>query len=202
MRAKLASRQKMRISGGKARGILLDVPQGIDGLRPATDFLREAVFSSIGERIFGTAALDLFAGIGCYGLEALSRGAESCIFVEINHLAAAAIGDNAKKIKKAAAADFEVAVLCCDVFQWIKTCDRKFDVIFVDPPYAVVESMGSELLLSLEKILENSEQARIVLEVPGAHSAETPANIVELRRLGRIGHSRQPNALIYGKKQS
>ena len=73
----------MRISGGKARGIPLRVGKTV-GLRPASEANRERLFSSIGEKITNCMILDLFAGSGSYGLEALSRGAKSATFVEKN----------------------------------------------------------------------------------------------------------------------
>ncbi|MDR2629268.1 MAG: RsmD family RNA methyltransferase [Puniceicoccales bacterium] len=190
----------MRITGGKARGILLTVPSGVEYLRPATDFLREAVFSSLGPRMQGTFVLDLFAGIGSYGLEALSRGADACVFVENNHLAADAIENNIKNVRKSAARNFTGKIFCQDVFLWAETCDVKFDIIFIDPPYNMVENRGQELLATFAQFLKSSEESRMVIEVPGLYKMNTPDGIVEIRRLGRIGHSRQPNALIYGKK--
>ena len=83
----------MRISGGVARGIPLVVPKG-DAVRPATDGMRQAVFSSLGARVPGAHFLDLFAGSGSYGLEALSRGAAGGIFVEKNVKAAACVRQN------------------------------------------------------------------------------------------------------------
>src|SRR5436189_4564553 len=71
----------MRISGGVARGIPLRVPKG-DAVRPATDGIRQSVFSSLAARVAGARFLDLFAGSGAYGLEALSRGAAGGTFVE------------------------------------------------------------------------------------------------------------------------
>jgi 16S rRNA (guanine966-N2)-methyltransferase len=71
----------MRISGGLARGIHLATPKG-EAVRPATDSLRQAVFSSLGDRVVGARFLDLFAGSGSYGLEALSRGADGGLWVE------------------------------------------------------------------------------------------------------------------------
>src|SRR3954471_22722366 len=73
----------MRITGGVARGIPLALPKG-DSVRPATDALRQAVFSSLAARVPGARFLDLFAGSGAYGLEAFSRGAEGGVFVEKN----------------------------------------------------------------------------------------------------------------------
>ena len=83
----------MRISGGGARGIPLAVPKG-DAVRPATDGMRQSVFSSLGARVVGARFLDLFAGSGGYGLEALSRGAAGGVFVEQNAKAAACVRQN------------------------------------------------------------------------------------------------------------
>ena len=83
----------MRISGGLARGIELSVPKG-DAVRPATDGMRQAVFSSLGPRVAGARFVDLFAGSGAYGLEAFSRGASGGTFVEQNAKAAACLRKN------------------------------------------------------------------------------------------------------------
>src|SRR2546422_8173799 len=88
-----AGRGIMRISGGVARGIPLVVPKG-DAVRPATDGALQAVFSSLGARVTGARFLDLFAGIGAYGLEALSRGTAGGGFVEQNPKAAARVRQN------------------------------------------------------------------------------------------------------------
>jgi 16S rRNA (guanine966-N2)-methyltransferase len=191
---------QMRITGGKARGIPLTVPNGVEYLRPATDFLREAIFSSLGTKTQGAFVLDLFAGIGSYGLEALSRGADACVFVENNRLAVDAIENNIRGVKKSAARNFNAKVFCQDVFVWAETCDVKFDIIFIDPPYNMVENRGEELLATFSQFLKPSEGSRVIIEVPGLYKMNTPNDIVEIRRLGRTGHSRQPNALIYGKK--
>jgi 16S rRNA (guanine966-N2)-methyltransferase len=192
----------MRITGGMARGILLDVPNGAEFLRPATDFLREAVFSSIGHGVRKAFVLDLFAGVGSYGLEAISRGADACIFVEKNRLAVDSIGNNVKRVKKAVATDFSTRIFCQDVFAWSETCNAEFDIIFIDPPYGMVETRGGELLTTWSKFLKNSENSRIVMEVPGSFDVGMPPGTVELRRLGRQGNSRQPNAIVCGKSEA
>lgn len=89
----------MRITGGLARGIVLRVPGG-DQVRPATDAMRQAVFSSLGARVAGATFLDLFAGAGGYGLEALSRGAASGVFIEKNAAAAACLRQNLAAVRK------------------------------------------------------------------------------------------------------
>src|SRR3954454_24471036 len=89
----------MRISGGAARGITLVTPKG-DAVRPATDGMRQAVFSSLGARVAGARFLDLFAGSGAYGLEALSRGAIAGTFVEQNGKAVACLRQNIAAVCK------------------------------------------------------------------------------------------------------
>src|SRR6186713_1475308 len=91
--------ETMRISGGGARGITLAVPKG-DAVRPATDGMRQSVFSSLGARVTGARFLDLFAGSGGYGLEALSRGAAGGVFVEQNARTAGFIRDNLTAVCK------------------------------------------------------------------------------------------------------
>jgi 16S rRNA (guanine966-N2)-methyltransferase len=83
----------MRIAGGLARGIVLKSVKN-DRLRPPTGYLREAIFSSFGDCVVGSRFLDLFAGTGSYELEALSRGANSGVFVESNREVAVAIEEN------------------------------------------------------------------------------------------------------------
>src|SRR5882724_13627781 len=94
----------MRISGSVARGIPLAVPKG-DAVRPATDGMRQAVFSSLRGRVSGARFLDLFAGSGAYGLEALSRGAAGGVFVEQNARAAACVRKNIEAVCKSLGRD-------------------------------------------------------------------------------------------------
>src|SRR5690242_14529688 len=104
----------MRISGGAARGVPLLVPKG-DAVRPATDGMRQAVFSSLGARVAGARFLDLFAGSGAYGLEALSRGAAGGVFVEQNAKAAACVKKNIETVCKSLGRDtHDLAVLQMD----------------------------------------------------------------------------------------
>ena len=87
----------MRISGGKARGITLRTVKNTD-LRPATEANRERLFSSLGQQIQKKRVLDLFAGSGSYGLEALSRGASDAIFVEKNRKVAKYLNENLDRV--------------------------------------------------------------------------------------------------------
>jgi len=189
----------LRVTGGSARGILLIVPEGVEYLRPATDFMREAVFSSLGRRVRNSVVLDLFAGVGGYGLDALSRGADACIFVEKNSIASEAIEKNIKNVQKSSNRKFSTKVFCNDVFSWAETLDTQFDIIFIDPPYNMIEQRGNDLLAMFSKHLKENETSRLIIEVPGKYDLETPKDLIFVKRLGRQGNSRQPNALIYGK---
>src|SRR4051794_7791924 len=94
----------MRISGGAARGIPLVTPKG-DLTRPATDGMRQSVFSSLGAIVNGARFLDLFAGSGAYGLEAVSRGAAGGVFVEQNPKVAACVRQNIEAVCKSVGRD-------------------------------------------------------------------------------------------------
>ena len=134
----------MRIITGSARGIALQTLEG-EVTRPTPAVVKEAVFSSIQFDIEGRTMLDLFAGSGQMGLEALSRGAEKCTFVDGNKDAANIITANAKKTKLYP----QCNVLCMDWEQYIKSAAKRnsFDIIFMDPPYA--EGLVPKVLCAL-----------------------------------------------------
>src|SRR5436305_7428009 len=94
----------MRISGGRARGIPLVAPKG-DAVRPATDGMRQAVFSSLGARVVGARFVDLFAGSGAYGLEAWSRGAAGGLFVEKSAKTISCLRQNIAAVAKSVGRD-------------------------------------------------------------------------------------------------
>ena len=119
----------MRVVGGIAGGIPLQVPK--TELRPTMDVVKNAIFNSLVEFIPGTRVLDLFAGTGGLGIEALSRGAASCVFVESDRRACDSIRRNLEKTKLAGG---EVA--CADAVRWIERNAQTFDLILADPPYA------------------------------------------------------------------
>ncbi|HEY9155314.1 MAG TPA: RsmD family RNA methyltransferase, partial [Opitutaceae bacterium] len=108
----------MRISGGDARGITLRVPKG-DAVRPATDGMRQAVFSSIAARVPGAVFLDLFAGSGAYGLEALSRGAGRGYFVEKSNPAVQCLRQNLAAVcKSVKREERDFVIAAADVLAW------------------------------------------------------------------------------------
>ncbi len=123
----------MRIITGSARGIRLDTLEGND-TRPTSERVKEAVFSSLQFVLSGRRVLDLFAGSGQMGLEALSRGASSVTFADSSQEAMAIVKQNAKKT-----GFFEKCrYLCADYRNVIrKAGDDRYDLIFIDPPYAL-----------------------------------------------------------------
>lgn len=121
----------MRVITGTARGMVLRTLEG-DNVRPTTDKVKEAVFSAIQFEIEGRRVLDLFAGSGQLGIEALSRGAESCTFVDADKNAVRVVKSNLEKTKL----DSKATVIQTDSLAFLGMTDKIFDVAFVDPPYA------------------------------------------------------------------
>jgi 16S rRNA (guanine966-N2)-methyltransferase len=124
-------RNRVRIVGGKWRSRMLTFPDAV-GLRPTPDRVRETVFNWLGQSLDGKSCLDLFAGSGALGFEALSRGAKPVVMVEQNLKVARALRDNAA-VLGAEALEFVTA----DALKFISRETRKFDIVFVDPPYAL-----------------------------------------------------------------
>lgn len=163
----------MRITGGKARSIPLKCPKGPE-VRPATDRMREAVFSSIGSLVEGSSFLDLFAGVGTYGLEAISRGATSGVFVENNRSAIRSLTQNLAMVTKSVGVHADNAlysIQSSDVFKWLagkkgnRFC-KKYRFVFIDPPYREVDEKSDLLLEELIPLLDRESGAYIVFEVP------------------------------------
>ncbi len=118
----------MRIIAGEHRGARIFAPKGQD-TRPTSDRVREAAFNLIGP-VDGASVLDLFAGSGAMGLEALSRGAASAVFVENDREACRAIDRNVEKLRVKG-----VTVVRRDVLQALSTDRRTYDLVLCDPPY-------------------------------------------------------------------
>lgn len=123
----------MRVITGKARGVQLKTPEGMK-TRPTTDRVKEALFSIIQFEIPGAKVLDLFGGTGQLGIEALSRGASSAVFVDAAEPACKLIRENLKRTKL----DQQGRVIRGDYLDFLKRNREQFDIIFLDPPYAEV----------------------------------------------------------------
>ena len=125
----------MRVISGSAGGLRLLSPKR-HALRPTQDRIRQVIFSSLAERVAGAKVLDLYAGTGSFGIEALSRGAASADFVEENGEAAQCIRDNLNHCKLTGAVHQTEAVA------WLNAArDDRFELIFADPPY--IKEAGS-----------------------------------------------------------
>ena len=123
----------MRVITGKARGVQLKTPDGMD-TRPTADRVKEAMFSSIQFEISGAKVLDLFGGTGQLGIEALSRGASQAVFVDAGDAACRLIKENLKRTRF----ENQAKVVRSDYLEFLDRCKDKFDIIFLDPPYAEV----------------------------------------------------------------
>ena len=123
----------MRVITGKARGVQLKTPDGMT-TRPTSDRVKEALFSIIQFDIPTARVLDLFGGTGQLGIEALSRGAASAVFVDAGEPACRLIRENLKRTKL----ESDAKVIRSDYLDYLKRCREKFDIIFLDPPYAEV----------------------------------------------------------------
>ena len=140
----------MRIISGLARGRKLKEPQGLD-TRPTTGKVKESLFNIIQFELEGRRVLDLFAGTGQLGLEALSRGAEHCTFVDQRREAAALVRENIALCRF----ESQSRVAQEEALSFLACCRERFDVVFLDPPYQ------SGLL---EKTLERLTQFDILRE--------------------------------------
>ena len=123
----------MRVITGKARGVALKTPDGMQ-TRPTADRVKEALFSIIQFEIPCAKVLDLFGGTGQLGIEALSRGAQSAVFVDASDKACALIKENLKRTKLQDCGK----VIRSDYMEYLDRCREKFDIVFLDPPYAEV----------------------------------------------------------------
>ncbi len=182
----------MRITGGLARGIPLNLPKG-DAVRPATDAMRQAVFSSLAARVADARFLDLFAGSGAYGLEAFSRGAAGGVFVEKDARTCGFIRQNiaavAKSVGRAAEA---MQVVSADASRVLP--GEVPDLVFIDPPYDLIAETGPALLGRLHAFLAPKPDALVVFEMPGELAVTAPGWTC-VKQLGK--GARQPTVRIF-----
>ena len=149
----------MRVISGKARGIVLKTPDGML-TRPTADRVKEAMFSILQFDLPGTHVLDLFGGTGQLGIEAMSRGAKSAVFVDAGEKPCALIKENLRRCKM----EGEGRVVRSDYLQYLDRCTETFDIVLLDPPYAEVFLENALKKLSEIDILKSG--AIIVAERP------------------------------------
>lgn len=149
----------MRIIAGTARSLPLKTVEGMD-TRPTTDKIKETLFNVLQTEVPGAYFLDLFAGSGQIGLEALSRGAAYCVFIENNRKAAKCIEDNIAFTKF----DKESRLLVSDVISGLHTLEGRytFDLIFLDPPYC--KGLEEDVLRFLSRSGIMKPDTKIIVE--------------------------------------
>ncbi len=149
----------MRVISGKARGARLKTPAGME-TRPTADRVKEAMFSIIQFDLPGAKVLDLFGGTGQLGIEAVSRGAKEAVFVDHSQQACKLIGENLRLVHM----EKEGRVVRGDYLTFLKNTKEKFDIIFLDPPYAEVFLENALKLITEIDILQSN--GIIVAECP------------------------------------
>lgn len=148
--------RRLRIIGGDWRGRKIDVPAANSKLRPTPDAVRETLFNWIQDQIQGARCLDLFAGSGALGIEALSRGADRVDFVEADPGTSRILQSNLERLGA------QPSVYTMDARRFIRQIGGEWDVIFLDPPFR--HAMLDEMVQSLFKHRCLTENARLYLE--------------------------------------
>ena len=168
----------MRIIAGSRKGHRIAAPKGV-ATRPTGDRVREAAFNLIGP-VDDATVLDVFAGSGAMGLEALSRGARRCVFVESDRAACRAIAANLEKLRLTGA-----LVSCQDAFAALRqerAAGRRYDLVVVDPPYGSWPELEGRLAAALPPLL--TDDGLLVVETDARTEPELPFDPVTSRRYG------------------
>jgi 16S rRNA (guanine966-N2)-methyltransferase len=165
----------MRIIAGTHRGSRIAAPRGL-ATRPTGDRVREAAFNLIGP-VEDASVLDLFAGSGAMGLEALSRGAASVTFVESDRAACRTIADNLAKLRLTGA-----RITCGDAVWALRQETRTYDLVLVDPPYEAWEELQPKLAEQLPRVL--APAGLLVVETGARTEPDLPLPLRTSRRYG------------------
>lgn len=170
----------LRVTGGRYRGRVVEVPRGDFEIRPAMDRMRESLFSILGD-LSGASFLDLFSGSGIIGIEAASRGASPVVCVERDRAKLSTL------IRNVSIADERIDCHCVPVERFLQRCDRRFSVIFCDPPFpyeykaALVESIAARGLLE--------DGGRLLMHYPSENALPDAAGDVYMEDEREYGRS-------------
>ncbi|MFO1205884.1 MAG: 16S rRNA (guanine(966)-N(2))-methyltransferase RsmD [Burkholderiales bacterium] len=170
------STNRVRIIGGTWRSRLVHFP-AIDALRPSPDRVRETLFNWLGQDLTGLSCLDLFAGSGVLGFEAASRGATRVVMVERDRTAVSALRENATRLGAQA-----VEVVQADVLACLRHETRRFDVVFMDPPFS--QDLVPAVLTAVTACL--ADGARVYVESGRPLTAAAPWRMLREQRAGRV----------------
>jgi 16S rRNA (guanine966-N2)-methyltransferase len=166
----------VRVIAGTRKGHRIDAPRGLD-TRPTSDRVRENVFNLVQSEVLDAVVLDLFAGSGAMGIEALSRGAVRAVFVEAQAPACRAIEHNLDKLRLTGA-----EVVCRDVVRFVAADTRTYDLVFCDPPYNEYATLEPALARYVPKLL--AEDGLLVLETAAKTEPGLPLEQRTSRRYG------------------
>ena len=166
----------MRIIGGEARGRRLTSPEGLS-TRPMTDRVREAIFNILAWDIADLDVLDLYAGVGTLGLEALSRGAASAVFVENDRGAGKVLQANIDHVGLGG------SLQVSDVSRYLERTAARFDLVFVDPPYPLESPDVSAVLHQISPVLRDNGLV-LLHRRRGEPVPESPWELVDERQYG------------------
>lgn len=183
----------MRVIAGQARGMRLAGPPARKGctpppdIRPTSDRVREALFNILGDAVQGVSVLDAFAGCGTLGIEALSRGAARCVFVENDRRAAAVLRQNIEHTRMADHAHIVTADTLRSV-ERLRALDVRFGLLMFDPPYRLLANENGwralgEFLVALAEAGRVAAKALVVIEHRAGDAPEAPP--VRLREIDR-----------------
>lgn len=167
-------------------------------MRPATDGMRQSVFSSLAPRLGGARFIDLFAGSGTYGLEALSRGAATGVFVEQNNKAAACLKQNLEAVCKSIGRPVTDCgrVLVMDALT-APLAEAKAELCFIDPPYEIIEQVAPVVFARLAEAMDPRVDPLVVFEMPGELELK-PEGWTCVKRIGK--GRRQPSVCFFRRQ--
>lgn len=176
----------MRVIAGQAKGKRLQAPPGMN-TRPITDMIKEALFNVLGDEVRDSLFLDLFAGSGSVGIEALSRGAKQVVFIDNS---AAAVGIIKNNISNCGFGE-GFTVYRNDVFKALTLLDQrrtKFDLIYVDPPFTI-EKIFDQIIRALDQVSILKQHGRIILRTQRKKQLTAQLNYLEEYRINNYGES-------------
>lgn len=172
----------MRVVGGKAKGTKLQAVPG-DSTRPILDRVKTSLFDIIRTELPETNWLDLFAGTGGVGIEALSQGAASCVFLDLSKVAVQVIKDNVAKTHL----EDQSEVRCIDAFRYLRNSSKQFDFIYVAPPqYKNLWMQAMQSIAERMNLLTDAGQVIVQIDVSEYEELQLVSlKEVETRRYGR-----------------
>lgn len=176
---------RVRIIGGRWRGRKIRFPDG-EGLRPTGDRIRETLFNWLQPLLPGSDCLDLFAGSGVLGFEALSRGAASCVLVENNPQALRCLHESGQLLATA-----DARIVSADAMQWLASAEGCFDIVFIDPPFADLSLAPARLVELMQERQLLSGTVAVYVEQPADRPVILPDGFVVHRqqRAGQVCYS-------------